>query len=362
MRTETDLDYLKAEQDRAFRHKQDAWQAQDHTWHNRRVARDSMDRAHHAKQDAYQDQQQAWEELQRLRERNGSRINHLNGQQETTYQNMKDAFERASAAYEARDGVSARTYADEGHRYKAETQEVVSERRMLIQEIRDTRANHEAIRPTLQRAKVEFECARDEHSRTRSEHDRARAEFERAKSDFDEATSALHAHQAAVRAQRKDDKRSLAQRAGIPFQYLDDVYVSIDTEGNVNIYFGGLGSPEGPGHGHYVMDRDGNLVYARDPLSDHGSHNFTDYEERQHQRHSSWEPRGSQPPDVGVISGTELVVSFKTGGATGDQTLIADGDYSDDREGFDERHNHYGSAREGGWIDQDRGYYTGPEH
>lgn len=149
MRTETDLDYLKAEQDRAFRHKQDAWQAQDHTWHNRRVARDSMDRAHHAKQDAYQDQQQAWEELQRLRERNGSRIDHLNGQQEAAYQNMKDAFERASAAYEARDGVSARTYADEGHRYKAETQEVVSERRMLIQEIRDTRANHEAIRPTF---------------------------------------------------------------------------------------------------------------------------------------------------------------------------------------------------------------------
>lgn len=80
------------------------------------------------------------------------------------------------------------------------------------------------------------------------------------------------------------------------------------------------------------------------------------------QKHSTWEPRGSQPPDVGIIAGTDQVVSFKTGGPTGDQTLIADGDYSDDKQGFDQNHNHYGSGREGGWIDQDRGHYTGPDH
>jgi hypothetical protein len=82
----------------------------------------------------------------------------------------------------------------------------------------------------------------------------------------------------------------------------------------------------------------------------------------QRQGQSAWEPRGSQAPDVGVIAATGQVVSFKTGGPTGDQTLIADGDYSDDKEGFDQNHNHYGSAREGGWIDQDRGHYTGPDH
>jgi hypothetical protein len=82
----------------------------------------------------------------------------------------------------------------------------------------------------------------------------------------------------------------------------------------------------------------------------------------QRQGQSTWDPRGSQPPDVGVIAATGQVVSFKTGGPTGDQTLIADGDYSDDKDGFDQNHNHYGSAREGGWIDQDRGHYTGPDH
>jgi hypothetical protein len=81
-----------------------------------------------------------------------------------------------------------------------------------------------------------------------------------------------------------------------------------------------------------------------------------------------WEPRASEPPDAGVIEGTDDVVSFKTGGPTGDQTLIRDGDYSDDKDGFDglpgdRHHNHYGSRQEDdGWIDQDRGYYTGPDH
>lgn len=80
---------------------------------------------------------------------------------------------------------------------------------------------------------------------------------------------------------------------------------------------------------------------------------------------SRWTPAGSQNPDVGVIEGTDHVVSFKTGGRNGDETLIADGDYSDNNEGFrgegaQKHHDHYGSAREGGWIDEVRGFFTDP--
>lgn len=105
------------------------------------------------------------------------------------------------------------------------------------------------------------------------------------------------------------------------------------------------------------VDRERAKDYAQPGAAPANSRNMG-----QQQRQSTWEPRGSQPPDVGVIAGTNHVVSFKTGGPTGDQTLIADGDYSDDKEGFNQNHNHYGSAREGGWIDQDRGHYTGPDH
>jgi len=82
---------------------------------------------------------------------------------------------------------------------------------------------------------------------------------------------------------------------------------------------------------------------------------------------SHWTPASSQNPDAGVIEGTDHVVSFKTGGPTGDQALIADGDYSEGdgtgaKEAFDAfnaGHDHYGSAREGGWIDQVRGFFSG---
>jgi hypothetical protein len=177
---------------------------------------------------------------------------------------------------------------------------------------------------------------------------------------------------------KKSDKAYIAQQAGVPPEYQDDVWISIQSD-MVNIYFGGVGAPNGPGHGHYVMDGStGEVTYARDPFDDHGAHNFTDYEEQQEQR-STWEPRASQPPDVGIIDGTpgglEHMVSFKTGGPTGDQTLIADGDYSDDRKSFtgtsrDRGHNHYGSKAEAEpdwpeedkWIEEDRGKYSGPDH
>lgn len=73
-----------------------------------------------------------------------------------------------------------------------------------------------------------------------------------------------------------------------------------------------------------------------------------------------WDPRGSDPPDAGIIAGTdggpENAVSFKTG--TGDKeghTLISDGDKSDDAGGFDASHDH---SHPGGY--EERGAYTGP--
>lgn len=81
---------------------------------------------------------------------------------------------------------------------------------------------------------------------------------------------------------------------------------------------------------------------------------------RREERPSRWTPAGSQNPDVGVVEGTEHVVSFKT---DGNETLISDGDYSEgDTQGFDgtpgnRGHNHYGPTGS-----QDRGKYTGPDH
>jgi hypothetical protein len=81
---------------------------------------------------------------------------------------------------------------------------------------------------------------------------------------------------------------------------------------------------------------------------------------------TTWTPARQEPPDVGVILGHDGVFSFKTGtpgGPRAGDTLIADGDFSDDPEGFDAAHNHYGPRREGpGFFAEDRGHYSGPDH
>jgi membrane protein involved in colicin uptake len=281
---DAEIDRLKSDQDRAFQQKQDAWRAQDQAWNRRQAARDTMDRAYAAKQEEYENQNAAWQDLQQVRDYNGPRIESLNSQQETAYDNMRNAFDNASSAHESRDGASARAYADDGHAYKAEAQEAVAERRQLVDEIREARARHEAIKPDFQRAKADFDRARDEHNRAKAEHEGARDEFKRAKADFDRAKNAFQARLEVVRAdrqQRKNDKRSVAERAGVPYQYLDELWVSTDPDGSVNIYFGGVGEPNGPGHGHYSMDSSGNVTYQRDPFDPHGAENFADYEERQ---------------------------------------------------------------------------------
>lgn len=73
---------------------------------------------------------------------------------------------------------------------------------------------------------------------------------------------------------RREDKKSIAAKAGVPFQYRDNVWISKESDGNINIYFGGEGKPDGPGHGHYVMDQNGNVTYRREPFDPHGAQNF----------------------------------------------------------------------------------------
>ena len=236
-----------------------------------------MNRAYEAMQAAYADQQAAWEAYVSIKRANSPRIDSLNAQQERAYQNMKSAFESASSAYNRRDGASARTYADQGHAYKAESQACVAERRQLVAEIRAARERLEAVRPAFQAAKSEFTRDRLAFLSTKAEHERAQAEFKRAKAEFGSCTKAFQATLNELKAEnqkRHEDKKSLAARAGVPIQYQDNVRTSTDSDGNTNIYFGGVGKPDGPGHGHYVIDRNGNVTYRRDPFAPHGAQNF----------------------------------------------------------------------------------------
>lgn len=273
---DAELDRLKAAQDLAFTRKQDAYQAQQRAWEKRSSARDAMNRVHEEKQRAYAAQDATWQALQRLRDSYGPRIESLNRLQETAFQNMKRAFDSASSAHDRRDGASAASYAADGHRYKAESQGYVSERRGLVDALRNAKAHHDATKPAFQQAKDSFNSAKRRFDAAKAEHEQAQEAFKASKEAFDKAVAAFRARLEAVRSAGRADRRALAEKAGVPHQYLDQVWISKKPDGTVNIYFGGVGTPDGPGHGHYVLDRNGNVTYKRDPFDPHGAQNFTE--------------------------------------------------------------------------------------
>ena len=299
MAKDAELDRLKTAQDLAFQRKQTAYDTQQRAWDRRSSARDAMSRAYDIKQRAYDDQDRTWQYYQSVRAANGPRIDSLNAEQEREYENMKRAFDNASSAHDRRDGAAARSYADEGHSHKANAQECVNKRRQLVDEIRSARATHDAAKPAFQRAKADFDSCKRSFDQAKAEHERAQATFKQAKADFDQAARAFKARLDKVKAdgqKRQDDKKSIAAKAGVPHQYRDDVWISKDSNGNTNVYFGGFGKPNGPGHGHYVLDSSGKVTYKRDPSDDHGSHNFTDQDDSRGSTLYDRQARSGQEP------------------------------------------------------------------
>lgn len=279
MGKDAELDRLKAAQDLAYGRKQSAHDAQQSAWERKKAAGDVMHAAYADKQSAYDRQQSAWESLQRLRDNYSPRIESLNRQQETAFQNMKSSFDNATAAHDRRDGAAAKSYAEQGHGFKAEAKNCVDERRRLVAELRSAGDAQRALAEPFKAAKARFDSAKREFEAAKAAHERAQTTFKAAKEEFDRASKAFKTRLEYVKAQNAkkiEDKRAIAQKAGVPFQYLDKVWVSKDANGNTNIYFGGMGTPNGPGHGHYVVDRSGKVTYKRDPFDEHGAKNFTD--------------------------------------------------------------------------------------
>ena len=355
MAKDAELDRLKAVQDQAFRRKQDAYPAQQRAWEKRSSARDAMNRAFEAKQRAYDAQQSAWQDYQRVKSSNGPRIDSLNAQQESAFQSMKRAYDNASSAYSQRDGASASSYAAEGRGYKEEAQRCVAERRRLVEEIRSARNRLEPYQHAFQSAKVEFSRTKATFEAAKSEHERAQAEFKRRKDEFDQAVKAFRARLTNVKAENRkcsDDKRSIAEKAGVPHQYRDKVWVSTQSDGTTNIYFGGVGKPDGPGHGHYVLDRNGTVTYKRDPFDPHGAQNFEGPGKDGHRG-------GFGKSQHGWIGDTPVTFALGWGTKQG-HTMIADGHLDDANFRDHHYHDHYGPGdgpHNNGTL---RRKYTGP--
>lgn len=118
---------------------------------------------------------------------------------------------------------------------------------------------------------------KDASASNRAAHKQAVAEFHKAKTEFDQAKQRFDEKLTQIKTEHqrlKEERRALARQAGVPLQYLNNVWVTPKTDGTTHIYFGGVGKPAGPGHGHYVMDKRGTLTYQREPFTPHGTQNY----------------------------------------------------------------------------------------
>lgn len=297
-----ELDHLRAAEQEAFRRKQalfqvyidaknrasEAHDAMDAAWRERSIARDEMNREYEAMQASYERNSRIWEAYRNLRDYNNSQIDSLRHEADYEHREMIRCFDQASSEYEYGDKSAAPAYASEGHEHKDRRDELNSEISTLIQEIKDAKRSAEwqaprtdnsafkSAKERFERAKIIHESAQTEFKRLKAERDRAKADFDSAQAEHVRLKAEFQTKLEEVKARNQRERDSVLDKAGVNWLERNDAKVVKKSDGTTQIYHGGLGSGDGIGHGHTVLDGSGRKTYDRGAFSEHGSQNFTD--------------------------------------------------------------------------------------
>ena len=316
-----ELDRLKTEQQSFFEQKQVAFQRfkdlQERTniahdvmqsaWDERVRAREHMNSEFEAKQSAYSHRDSVWEEYGRIRDYNNSRIESLRYEADAEHRAMQDCFERASDAYQYGDKSEAPYYSQEGHMHKDRRDELNAEISELAREVKQAKANAESSAPRVdssafnyaksafESAKARHESAQAEFKRLKAMRDSAKAEFDRLQAQFKQAQATFNRKLEEVKSERSAIKQhavdkvnmALVHEKGGAF-YLGSIFGQDakirqrnDGSGKTDVFFGGLSAAgDGTGHGHAIIDRDGNVTYLRDAWQEHDDYLIDDARKR----------------------------------------------------------------------------------
>ena len=316
-----ELDRLKTEQQSLFEQKQVAFQKfkdlQERTniaydvmqsaWDERTRAREHMNREFEARQSAYSHRDLVWEEYGRIRDYNNSRIESLRYEADAEHRAMQDCFEQASNAYQYGDKSEAPYYSQQGHEHKDRRDALNAEISELAREVKQAKANAEASAPRINSyafdsAKSAFESAKARHESTQAEfkrlkamRDSAKAEFDHLQAQFKQAQAAFNHKLGEVKLERAVKKQQTVDKVNMALVhekrgafYLGSIFgrdakirPRNDGSGKTDVFFGGLSATgDGVGHGHAVIDRDGNVTYLRDAWQDHEDYLIDDRKKR----------------------------------------------------------------------------------
>ncbi len=349
-----ELDRLKAEENIAFRHKQEAFQNYDfvrkranaahdvmqNAWEERVRARKKMNREFENRKVTFEHHDSVWGNYKQIRDYNNSRIESLKYDADSEHRAMQDCFDRASTEYEYGNKSEAPIWAQEGHEHKERRNELNAEISTLAQEVKNARDYAESRAPKVDSSA--FEYAKNEFERVKSMHESAQTEFQQLKAESDRLkdvfdslqTEFLHCKNAfqrkpeEVKSQNQRERDKILDKAKVHGLDRKEAKIVKKSDDTIQVYHGGIGKGDGFGHGHTAISKSGDITYNRKAFAKHGSQNFED------QKNSEWGPYIR-----GVIGNQEVTLREGIGENAG-QTLICNGFVSGKQ--FKKAHNHYG--------------------
>ena len=203
--------------------------------------KEDLNKSFSRKQRSWEQQDEAWRYLKSVQSRLNPQINRLKLDHDRIFANMNDASKKATEAYKSGDHISAKKYSNQGKSYRIQMAALVKERRRLI-----------AI----------VEKAIDDHKRACNEYRAVKAEYEKLRQMFKSV-----AKNAPSKKYGRNSKIAIARRAGVPEKYHDNLVVKSKPDGSINIFFGGIGKPNGLGHGHHRIDPNGKVTCKWPPFT-----------------------------------------------------------------------------------------------
>lgn len=316
-----ELDRLKSRQQSLFEQKQAAFQRikdlQEQTnvayrtmqacWDERVRARERMNREFEAMQSTYSCSDSVWSEYTRIRDRNNSKIESLKYEADIEHRAMQECFDEASSAYQYGDKSDAPYFSQQGYEHRDRRNALNAEISELAREVKQAKANAEALAPKtdssgFNRAKSSFEQAKSRHESAQAEFNAlknqlysVKADFEHLQEKFKQAQSAFNHKLEEVKSELNLKKHQVIDKVnmalvhekggafylGLIFGQDAKIRSRNDGSGKTDVFFGGLsGSGDGAGHGHAIIDRDGNVTYLRDAWQDHDDYLIDDARKR----------------------------------------------------------------------------------
>lgn len=316
-----ELDRLKSRQQSLFEQKQAAFQRikdlQEQTnvayrtmqacWDERVRARERMNREFEAMQSTYSCSDSVWSEYTRIRDRNNSKIESLKYEADIEHRAMQECFDEASSAYQYGDKSDAPYFSQQGYEHRDRRNALNAEISELAREVKQAKANAEALAPKtdssgFNRAKSSFEQAKSRHESAQAEFNAlknqlysVKADFEHLQEKFKQAKSAFNHKLEEVKSELNLKKHQVIDKVNMALVhekggafYLGSIFGQDakirsrnDGSGKTDVFFGGLsGSGDGAGHGHAIIDRDGNVTYLRDAWQDHDDYLIDDARKR----------------------------------------------------------------------------------